>query len=183
SSTIYVGTNNGIFRSTDRGATWGAFNTGLPVLTDNSVTSLAIDRTGTGLHFVKAGTVFDYQILSGALDISVDSRNQARLLFTEPDDRLTLRTVDHSGNVTGGPYGPYSGWSPNAVADGPEGLTRVLWNNLDGSAALWLVDAQGGNRASHQFGPVPGWTAVDVAARTARSSHCISPHPHNTDVL
>lgn len=59
-------------------------------------------------------------------------------------------------------YGPYSGWTAAAIADGQDGLTRVLWNRADGSAALALFGAEG-LVASHPFGPVAGWRAVDIA--------------------
>src|SRR6266545_4164603 len=163
-STLYAGTySRGIFRSTDGGANWREFNTGL---TNLGVASLAIDRTGTRLHAgTFGGGVFDYQILSGALalDLSVGTDNRARLLLTDLDNRAVFRSFDNSGNSTsGGPYGPYSGWYARAVADGSDGLTRVLWNNLDGSAALWLLGPTG-NQASYVYHPTDGWTAVDVS--------------------
>jgi hypothetical protein len=101
--------------------------------------------------------------LSAALDLSVGTDNRARLLFTDLDNRAVFRSFDNSGSSTsGGPYGPYSGWNAKAVADGSDGLTRVLWNHFDGSAALWLLGPTG-NLASYRYGPVAGWTAVDVS--------------------
>ncbi|HEX7252636.1 MAG TPA: sialidase family protein [Thermoanaerobaculia bacterium] len=174
SSTIYAGANAGVARSTDGGATWTVFNAGLGSL---PVSALAIDRSGSKLHVTTPTAVFDYQVFSGALDLSVGSDNKTRLVLTSPDAHLTLRTFDHAGNSTSvGPYGPYSDWSPIAVADNPDGLTRVLWNNVDGSAALWFVNAQGGNQASYRLGPVPGWTAVDVASGSLASTHVLWTH-------
>jgi photosystem II stability/assembly factor-like uncharacterized protein len=172
-STLYAGTYRGVFRSTDGGASWRDFNTGL---TRFDVATLAIDRTGTRLHAgSRTGGVFDYQIFSGALDLSVGSDNRASLLFADLDGRAVIRTIDSSGNsFSGSPYGPYSGWSPRAVADGSDGLTRVLWNNLnvDGSAALWLVGPEG-NGASYRLGAGAGWTAVDVAASIPGTTHLL----------
>ena len=142
-STIYAGSGSrGVVRSTDGGASWHDFNTGLPSTSD--ISALAIDHTGTRLHIAAVGGLLDYQIFSGALDVSVGSDNKARLLFTDPDAHLVFRTVDRAGNSTSvGPYGPYSDWSPTAVADSADGLTRVLWNNVDGSAALWFYRRPG----------------------------------------
>ena len=42
-ATLYVGTNGGVFKSTDSGGTWAAVNTGLPTL---DVRALALDPTG-----------------------------------------------------------------------------------------------------------------------------------------
>ena len=162
-STLYAGTYDaGVFRSIDGGASWKKFGAGLP---HEFVYSLSIDSTGKRLHAVGViDGVFDYQIFTGALDLAVGSDNASLLLFTDADAHLTFRSVDNAGDSTSvGPYGPYSGWFPTAVADGSDGLTRVLWNNPDGSAALWLYGASG-NQASFRLGPVQGWKAVDVAA-------------------
>ena len=177
-STLYAGTYRGVFRSTDGGASWREFNAGM---TNFEVVALAIDWTGTKLHAgLLRGGVFDYQIFSGALDISsgaldlsVGSDSKAHLLFADADGRLRIRSVDASGNASGGSTnGPYSGWSPRAVADGSDGLTRVLWTNVDGSAALWLLGPEG-NQASYRLGPAAGWTAVDVAASIPGTTHLL----------
>jgi hypothetical protein len=172
SNTIYAGTDQGVFRSTEGGAGWSGFNAGLG---NSYVSSLTIDRTGRMLHTGGNG-VFDYQIFSGALDLSVGTDNESRLLFTDPDGHLVFRTVDSAGNsASDGPYGPYSGWLPAAFADASDGLTRVLWNNLDGSAALWLYGSQG-NQASYRLGPVEGWTAADAAAGAPGTTHILWTH-------
>src|SRR5206468_7455569 len=84
------------------------------------------------------------QIVFGALDISVGTDNKARLLFTHTDNRAFFRSFDSSGSsIIGGPYGPFSGWYARAVADGSDGLTRALWNHLDGSTGLQLLGPTG----------------------------------------
>jgi hypothetical protein len=176
-STIYAGTFGGVFRSTDSGLTWHPFNKGLTDTPNLYVSSLSINSTGSELHVTIGGEVFDYQILSGALDISVAADNNARFLVADSEGRLVFRTVNSSGSAMAvGPFGPYSNWFPRAVADGPDRLTRVLWNNDDGSAALWLVDANGANQASHRLGPVQGWTAVDVSAGAPGMTHVLWAH-------
>ena len=86
---------------------------------------------------------------------------------------LGLVTIFWDGNFSSsGPFGPYVGWDPRAVADGSDGLTRVLWTNADGSAALWLVGPEG-NQASYRIGPLGGWTAVDVAASIPGSTRLL----------
>jgi hypothetical protein len=173
--TLYAASFEGVLRSTDGGVSWTDFNTGLPNKPNRAVASLAIDRTGTRLHAgTFGGGVFDYQIVfPGALDLSVGTDNKAHLLFADLDNRVVFRSLDNSGNSTsGGPHGPYSGWSARAVADGPDGLTRVLWNNLDGSAALWLLGPTG-NQASYRYGPAAGWTAVDVSVGSDGTTHLL----------
>jgi hypothetical protein len=109
----------------------------------------------------------------GALDLSVGTDNKARLLFTVSDSRTVFRSFDNSGKTTdGGRYGPYSGWSARAVADGSDGLTRLLWNNQDGSAALWLL-GPAGVQASYRYGPAAGWAAVDVSVGSDGTTHLL----------
>ena len=169
-STLYAGTYLGVFRSTDGGVRWHEFNTGL---TNLNIAALAIDWTGTRLHAGGLWGVFDFQISSGAVDLSVGSDNRTRLLLADIEGRLELQSTDRSGNSSSsGPFGPYDGWDPRAVADGSDGLTRVLWTNVDGSAALWLVGPEG-NQASYRIGPIGGWAAVDVAASIPGSTRLL----------
>ncbi len=172
-STVYVGTPKGVFRSADAGASWHEFNTGLNDH-DYSIFALAIDRTGTRLH---AGTykygVFDYQIVSGALDLSAGRGNETRVVIGDVDGRVVFRGVDSSGSSTSSPsYGPFSGWYPIALASGPDDLTRVLWKNFDESVALWLLRPEG-VQASFRYEVLPGLTASDVAAGAGSDTHVL----------
>ena len=112
--------------------------------------------------------------LSGVLDVSVWPDNTTCFLrFDEGTGQTSLDTLDKAGSVTSGsPFGPYEGWTPRATATGLDALTRVLWNNEDGSAALWLA-GPGGNQASFRLGPVSGATATDVAAAAAGMTNLI----------
>lgn len=56
-STVYAGTyGGGVFRSTDGGATWKAWNGHLGIL---YVNSLAVDSTGGFVHAATSRGVFD----------------------------------------------------------------------------------------------------------------------------
>ena len=59
-------------------------------------------------------------------------------------------------------YGPYPGWYGRFVAVGADKVPRILWNNTDGTAALWRVNADGSFTQS-QYGPYSGWTAIGLA--------------------
>jgi hypothetical protein len=58
-------------------------------------------------------------------------------------------------------YGPFYGWQARSIADGADGLTRVLWNKFDGSVGLSLFE-EGSMAATYRFASSPGWTAQDV---------------------
>ena len=62
SNTIYAGTyGGGVFKSTNAGASWSQFNTGLSSSLELGVTGLAIDNTGKRLYVGTAAGVYAYQ--------------------------------------------------------------------------------------------------------------------------
>lgn len=86
------------------------------------------------------------------------------------DGEIALWTVN-STSFTHQEYGPYPGWTADALAAGPDGLPDVLWNygaagsfgSLSaGTASLWRVDSAG-NFLYQDFGPYSGWTAAALA--------------------
>lgn len=168
SSTLYAAAGGGLFRSLDGGETWAPFDRGLE---GQSVHSLAIDRSGRRLFAgASGGGLFHYEIAAGPFDLSIGPDGSATLLADTGAGAALLPSLDRLGTVSrNGPYGPYEGWTAQAMAAGADGLTRLLWNNEDGSAALWLL-AAGRNQASYRLDPMPGWTAIDVAAGVAGST-------------
>lgn len=110
---------------------------------------------------------------ASAVDVSVAADNRTLTLFADADQRTVFRSYDNSGDSTAiGPNGPYSGWGVRAVADGRDGLARVLWNNVDGSAALWFLGPTG-NQASHLYAASAGWAAIDVSVASDGATHLL----------
>ena len=81
------------------------------------------------------------------------------VLWTHTDGRLSLWNYFDGGTYTQTTYGPYSGWTPKAVADGPDGRQRVLWVSASGSVSLWSLDNTTGQFTHAEFGPYAGWSA------------------------
>ncbi|HEY6928927.1 MAG TPA: hypothetical protein VJA66_04545, partial [Thermoanaerobaculia bacterium] len=122
-----------------------------------------------------AQTATDSTTCDACIDIAIGNDGNARLLqWDAVTQRVSFETVDGSGVVTRiGPFGPFSGWTPRAIASGADSLTRVLWAHEDGSSALWLV-APLGVASAFRFPSTPGLAAVDVAAAANSETHILS---------
>jgi len=86
-----------------------------------------------------------------ATAVSVGPDNITHLLWNNTDHRVMLWNVASDFSFTLAGYGPYTDasvssdpgnlWSATALATGPDGLTRILWNNVDHRVMLWKVDS------------------------------------------
>ena len=107
-----------------------------------------------------------------AVAVSVGGDNVPHLLWTNPDGKALLWNVHPDGTFTiPAVYGPYTDGSPNtpwaaaAVATSADGISHLLWDNLDGRAALWTVAADGTFTPTF-YGPYTdglGWSAKAVS--------------------
>jgi hypothetical protein len=86
----------------------------------------------------------------------------ARVLWSGGSGTLSLWDVDGAGGFTHREAGPYQGWTPEAVAAGPDQRARVLWDHSSGAMSLWDVNPDGGFGHT-EYGPYAGWTARSLA--------------------
>ena len=117
--------------------------------------------------------------------ISVGPDNGVHLLWDNTDGRAAFWSFGSDGTPTVTGYGPYSDngagnlWSATAVATGPNGVSRMLWNNTDGRVALWSVDGQGDVLNVTGYGPYTDnapqnkWSAVGVSVGTDNVTHLL----------
>ena len=108
-------------------------------------------------------------------------QNTTHILFTRTDGTLSLWNLNTSfdtgrGGFTQISYGPYAGWTAKSVADGPDGLTRVLWDNTSGELSVWNLDNATGLPAIHNFGPYAGWTANSLSVSPNDVTHILWTH-------
>ena len=98
-----------------------------------------------------------------AADVAAGPGSDTHILWTDTNGTAFLGTIDGSGAVARSvTIGPYPGWTPVAIDDGPDGLTRLLWNSRDGRVGLSQVSADGILRTV-RCSSEAGWTAIDVA--------------------
>ena len=108
-------------------------------------------------------TAFRLAFVSGLIAVDVAARSETHLLLADTNGRAALQTIGLSGTVTNSlSLGPFAGWRASAISDGPDGLTRILWNHLDGRAGISAVSSAGIVNTV-RYGPITGWRAVDVA--------------------
>ena len=102
------------------------------------------------------------------------------LLWNNSDGRVMLWSVAQDGSFTLNGFGPYTDnapnnkWSATAVATGADGLSHLLWNNMDGRVMLWTVD-DAGNFTLAGYGPY-----TDNAPQNKWSAVAVSVGPDNT---
>ena len=140
-STLYAGTDSGVYRSRDSGSTWSSM---AQMLWGQPVDSLAISSDGRHIHAGVQWGAFDLDLVSGPADVAASTSGGARVLRWS-SDRLAVQTVDGSDNWTTTPPSTASAtWTAVAIASAPSGEATVLWQNGDGRSALETVGVSGG---------------------------------------
>jgi hypothetical protein len=148
----------GVFRSGDSGQTWTALG---PARLGNIVTSLqAVDGRG----FIHASTdsgVHSYEVIAGPIDVATGASGDSQLLSWS--NQLTVLTLDAAGNWSSTAPGDASTtWTAVAIAGGPDGLARVLWQCVDGRSGVEVIGPTG-RQAVYAFAPTGSLVAADVA--------------------
>jgi probable HAF family extracellular repeat protein len=75
----------------------------------------------------------------------------------------TVHGASHAFLLTPGGATLARTWKATAVAAGPDGYTRIVWDRADGTASVWKVNSSGQLTTQQQYGPYQGWTARAVA--------------------
>jgi photosystem II stability/assembly factor-like uncharacterized protein len=165
--TLYAGTGSGVYRTRDSGASWFPFGQQLGGV---GVDNLSFDARGR----LWAGTFLGASRLdvgAGAVDVAAGNGRSHVLSWSA--DSLTVRTLeDAGGDSSTPPEGPSLGWLAAAIADGADGLSRVLWVAGDGRAALEVVGSSG-SPSVHVFPAVTNWSAVDVSVGADGNAHVL----------
>ncbi len=124
------------------------------------------------------------QISNLVLVSAITPASGAHLLWDNSNGAASLWNYDTtSGSFTQQSYGPFPGWKARAVADGPDGLTRVLWNNSSGQTSLWSLDNSTGAYAHFEFGPYAGWTAQTLSVGPDNTTHVLWTNTNGTASL
>jgi len=121
------------------------------------------DATGWGTPIL-SGLIPDLVAYGQAVS-PAPSAADTRVLWDNASGQASLWDYSTSGGAyTHNEYGPYPGWTAQAIADGTDGKTRVLWDNANGQMSLWSLDNTAATFTQHTFGPYNGWSARAVSA-------------------
>ena len=146
------------------------------------------------LWSIAADGTFTYQVYGPYTDGSTDTPWRAaalatgpdglsHILWTNPDGKVILWTVDDSGTFTYAVYGPYQDgapntpWSAKALSVGADNVVHILWTNPDHRVILWNVDSTF-NFTNALFGPYD-----DGAPNTFWNATAIATGPDNVTRL
>ncbi|MGI4787953.1 MAG: Ig-like domain repeat protein [Janthinobacterium lividum] len=83
-----------------------------------------------------------------------------------------------TGTHTQSTYGPYSGWTAVALADGPDGHAHLIWDNTDGRVSVWNLNDPHPDQTCLIYGPYSGWTATGLTVGPDNAVHLLW---NNTD--
>ncbi|MGO8671272.1 MAG: Ig-like domain repeat protein [Capsulimonadaceae bacterium] len=116
----------------------------------------------------------NYAYASGTTTVDVGGTGvSGHVLWTNGGAASIWSVALSTGAFTQNSFGPYAGWSATAIADGPDGMTRVLWASTAGAVSIWNLDAATGVFTQNSFGPYPGWTADGLSVGTDNTTHVL----------
>ena len=108
--------------------------------------------------------------------VSTGPDNVSHLLWDNTDFKAAFWNVSSASGAASvlagyGPYADGSGpWSATALATGPDNVSHLLWNNLDGHVALWALDGSGNPTTVTGYGPYTDGTAQNLWRAVAVSA-------------
>jgi len=90
--------------------------------------------------------------------------------------QASLWKIPAAGSVASQSFGPYSGWTPSALASDTSGNAYVLWTAATGAASVWKISSSLAIVTSQPFGPYSGWTAKALAVGADGNVHLLWNH-------
>jgi Beta-propeller repeat len=139
-SNVYAGTNEGVFKSPDRGATWNAFNAGLSSTALQGIRALVFDGgtlyagAGDGLYVLSPGAT-SWTSTSLGVDvhnIAVDNTTSPHTLYTASEESAAYESTDGAATWTAiGDPGDCGPFSSIAVDTGTSPSTLYAYESCD----------------------------------------------------
>ena len=113
-------------------------------------------------------------IQSNTLNLTVAAAAPSHLLWTHTSGMASVWNLsDPNPAATCSLYGPFAGWTAQAIAQGPDGHGRLLWTHTDGRAALWNLADPSPAATCKLYGPYTGWTATALTVGPYNAAHLL----------
>ena len=126
-----------------------------------------------GLPTDKDGRLRPYPPALGAYE-GTQGVAASHLLWAHTSGMASLWNIgDPNPAATCRLYGPYPGWTPQAIAQGPDGTVRLLWTHDGGLASLWNLADANPAATCHVYGPFAGWTAKALTVGPDNAPHLL----------
>ncbi len=175
--TLYGATNGGgtagigaIYQSSKNGASFQIVGSLTTTTGDSTSGPLVIANQKVYGTAQAAGAFMDGTLFSLALP------SVSHILWRNTNGTQALWTVAPDFSVTTKNYGPYTGWTAQALADTPDGHTHLAWNHTpDGQVAVWDI-AKDGTFTTQNYGPFSGWSAQALSAGPDGRLHLLWNH-------
>jgi len=154
---------NGSYENSDGANPFG----GLVQVSDGSFYGTTMDGGSAG-----KGTVFKLTVAG----IGPSAGSMYSLWWNSSINTASLWNIPASGSTATASFGPYTGWTPAALASDTSGNAYILWTTTTGAASVWQVSSSLKVTTSQSFGPYAGWTAKSMAVGPDGNVHVLWNH-------
>ncbi len=98
----------------------------------------------------------------------------AHVLWANSNGQASVwNMADASPAATCKVFGPYPGWTAQAVAEGPDGNVRLLWDSTDGQVSVWNLADANPAATCKLYGPYSGWSGKALAVGPDNAAHLL----------
>lgn len=166
SAGLTLGADGSLYGTASEGGSIGS------LLTDSSSTdSSSTDGSSTSADQTDGSQMVSPPMFTGS--IYRLSAAHLDLLWTNTNGQASVWTVKADGSSAAALYGPFSGWTAKAIAEGLDGSPRLLWTSSAGQAALWNLNDAVPSSSCTIYGPFTGWTATALAVGPDSAAHLL----------
>jgi photosystem II stability/assembly factor-like uncharacterized protein len=164
SAALLAATDRGVFRTTDKGASWTSLNVGLD---DLDMSSLARAPSDSATLYAGAGSRGLYRTANGGLTwtrTALDSQWYAVPLAVDPRSEMTVYVAQYDGLIKSSDGGEM--WTQSRMFDA--GISSLVFAGATlyvgtWGGEIWTTDDGGGNwQLLHAFGGPQGISAIQV---------------------
>jgi len=89
--------------------------------------------------------------------------------------------ISATGSIANASFGPYAGWTPNALSSDATGNAYILWTTATGGISIWRITPALTVAMSQSFGPYSGWAFKSIATGPDDHVHVLWKHTSDNE--